>query len=205
MADIVVAPNQVLRLPTKTVKTVDDRLLRIIDDLISALKAAANPQGVGLAAPQIGISLRLFAIRPTPEDTPQIFINPEIIGKSQRQQSPTAKNGVYEGCLSLPHFYSPLKRSLSVTVKYQTIPSNISTQILKKNRAQPDPGNDQGVEHDFSKIGLITKTETFTGFPAHIIQHEMDHLNGVLFVDHVLIQNTKLYHIEGKTWEEINL
>jgi peptide deformylase len=212
MSDIVVAPNQVLREPTKPVKTVDQRLLKIIDDLVSALKAAKNPQGVGLAAPQIGVSLRLFAIRPTPEDTPQIFINPEIISKSQRQQSPTAKNGVYEGCLSLPHFYSPLKRSMSVTVKYLSLLPNNNSQTT--NHKQNSNSKPQKIKFENFEIenyldlgiwNLELKQESYSGFPAHIIQHEMDHLNGVLFVDHVLIQETKLYHIEGKTWEEINL
>jgi peptide deformylase len=197
MADIVVAPNKVLREPTRPVKTVDQKLLTIIDDLIRALKAAANPQGVGLAAPQIGISLRLFAIRPNPKDTPQLFINPDIISKSQRLQSPTDKNGVYEGCLSLPHFYSPLKRSMSVTVTYQTLKYD--------GNLRGEPREERSEQRDRKLPELVTKTETFTGFPAHIIQHEMDHLNGVLFVDHVLVQETKLYHIEGKTWEEISL
>lgn len=206
MAEIVVAPNQVLRNPTKSVKVVDQRLLTVINDLITALKAAANPQGVGLAAPQIGVSLRLFAIRPNPEDTPQIFINPEIISKSQRQQSPTAKNGVYEGCLSLPHFYSPLKRSMSVTVKYQTLTLNGTGNLRSEPRKDAPEQSEERSEQRVRKLPeLITKTETFTGFPAHIIQHEIDHLNGVLFVDHVLVQEAKLYHIEGKIWEEISL
>jgi len=190
MASIVVAPNQVLREPTKPVKVVDQRLLTIIDDLVTALKTASRPQGVGLAAPQIGVSLRLFAIRPNPGDTPQIFINPDIISKSMRQQSPVAKNGVYEGCLSLPHFYSPLKRAMSVTVKYQAL----SGSDTPDGRAQR---SDTEFEHARQVLPtLVTKTETFTGFPAHVIQHEMDHLNGVLFPKRVLEQKGKLYKSE---------
>ncbi len=193
MTPIVVAPDPVLRRPTKPVTAVDQRLLRIIDDLVEALKNATDPQGVGLAAPQIGVSLRLFAIRPAFKAPVRVFINPDILSASQRLQSPTAKNGVYEGCLSLPHFYSPLKRSMSVTIKYQTLKSPPSPSLVK-----------EGVAGKPEEI-LIDKTETFTGFTAHIIQHEIDHLNGILFVDHVLAQNSKLFHIEGKTWEEIQL
>ncbi len=174
MSPIITVPNPVLRQPTKSIEIIDKKTLDIISQMRQALLAAKNPQGVGLAAPQIGIPLKMFFIRPEPKKDPLLFINPEIITYSQRLQQPDSKHGVYEGCLSVPHHYSPLKRSMSVTVKYQT----------------PQ---------------LITKTEVFTGFAAHIIQHETDHLNGILFIDRVLEQNSQLYHIQGKTWEEISL
>ncbi len=47
--------------------------------------------------------------------------------------------------------------------------------------------------------------QTFSGFPAHIIQHEMDHLNGILFIDHVLSQNATLFRATGENWEEIQI
>jgi peptide deformylase len=177
MVPIVTVPDPVLRKVAKPVKEVDRRLQEIISDMTSALLAAKDPEGVGLAAPQIGVPLRMFLIRPDLKKPPQLFINPEITNYSQRQQAPDTKHGVYEGCLSIPHHYSPIKRAMSVTVKYQ----------------------------DIENGALVTKTNNFSNFPAHIIQHEMDHLNGVLFIDHTLSQNSKLYLIKGQVWEEIDL
>jgi peptide deformylase len=118
-------------------------------------------------------------IRPQSGGSITTFINPEIITYSQALQSPKKKGGIYEGCLSLPGHYSPVTRSLSVTVKYQKLDARLYT---------PTPVQ-----------------ETFSGFAAHIIQHEADHLNGILFIDRVLEQNIPLYKIEGNTWTEISL
>lgn len=174
---IVTVPDPVLRQTAKPVTKVDKKLLKIITDLKQALLSATDPEGVGLAAPQIGIPLQIFYARPDLKKPPLLFINPQIITYSQRQQTPDTKNGVYEGCLSLPHHYSPIKRSMSVTIKYSTIQDK----------------------------SLVEKTETFSGFLAHIIQHEVDHLNGILFIDHVLSQNSKLFLIQGEDWSEISL
>jgi peptide deformylase len=160
-----------------------------------ALREAKNPKGVGLAAPQIGESYQIFLMWPEHNVDPLLFINPEILESSQRQQSPLDthlpkdQRGVYEGCLSIPHHYAPLSRSMSVTVKYLTSPL---APLLNSGE-----GNKRGEVEE--------KTETFTSFPAHIVQHEVDHLNCILFVDRVLQQNTKLYKVEGKTWTEITL
>ncbi len=175
MSDIVIVPNPVLRKVAKPIEQVDKRLLDIISDMTTVLLAAKNPEGVGLAAPQIGIGLRLFLIRPNPKKPPQLFINPQIVSYSKRQQTPDTKHGVYEGCLSIPNHYSPIHRSASVTIHYDVI---VGGQLAPKN-------------------------ETFSGFAAHIIQHEMDHLNGILFIDHSLSQNSKIYLIKGDVWEEI--
>lgn len=139
-----------------------------------ALKNAVDPQGVGLAAPQIGELLQIFMIRPVADGPMTTFINPQIVKYSQRQINPHTKKGIYEGCLSLPHHYAPIRRSSSVTIKYL----------------------DQTMHE---------KTETFSGFTAHVIQHEMDHLNGILFIDRVLEQNAKLYKVEGEEWVEVIL
>jgi len=185
MTEIVTIPNPILRTPAKSVDTIDKKILDIISRMRNALKTAKNPSGVGLAAPQIGEPYRIFLLWPQHSKEPQLIINPEILVASQRMQSPLdvsvpkSRRGVYEGCLSIPHHYAPLSRSLSVTLKYQAISENSQD--------------------------LIDKTEIFTGFPAHIVQHEVDHLNGLLFIDRVLQQNTKLYRVQGKTWEEISL
>ena len=181
MARIVCVPHPVLRQITKPVERVDKKLLDLIEDMTQTLLSAKDPEGVGLAAPQVGEPLKLFLARPDLKKPPLLFINPEITQYSQRLQQPNAKNGVYEGCLSIPNHYSPIKRSQSVTVKYQDI-----------DMTQPEPQ-------------LVEKTGVFTVFLAHIIQHETDHLNGILFVDHVLTQHSKLYLIKGEVYEEVTI
>ena len=174
MSTIVTVPDSVLREISKPVSVLDEKTTSIIQDMIRLLKATRDPVGVGLAASQIGIPLRIFLLREKELDEPTVFINPEIIKYSQRQQHPDKKNGTYEGCLSIPHHYAPVTRSMSVTVKYQ--------------------------DEKFAQ-----KTKVFSAFSAHIIQHELDHLNGILFIDRVLEQNAKLYKVEGKTWTELSL
>lgn len=174
MSDIVIVPNAVLRQIAKPVTKIDKRILGIVDDMIKTLEAAKDPEGVGLAAPQVGLSLRLFVIKPTKRSRSQVFVNPIIVKISKKLQKGSHSNGVYEGCLSIPNHYAPLDRSYSITISYQHL-----------------DGSQQ--------------TEAFTGFPAHIIQHEIDHLNGILFIDHVLSQNSKLFKVKGRKWDEVQI
>lgn len=194
MAKIVTVPSDVLRKPAQAVLALDNRVLSILTDMEKTLKAAKNPEGVGLAAPQIGVSLRIFMIRPESKGPITTFINPEIIKFSQRKTHPTGKKGVFEGCLSIPGHYSPIKRSTGVTVKYQTISSTTPLPPPKLGGGGQQAGG-----------GMIEKTEVFSGFPAHVIQHEMDHLNGILFIDRCLEQNVKLYKEDSGEWEEVGI
>ena len=209
MSKIVTVPDPVLRQMAKPVAKADKKLVDIVAEMTTTLLSAKNPEGVGLAAPQVGIPLRIFLIRPNPELPPQVFINPEIIKYSQRTVKPNRKSGVYEGCLSLPGHYSPVTRSASVTVKYQKLVQNSKSKSQNSNQT---PNSNLKIEKlginsdiEISNLKLTEKIEVFTGFPAHIIQHEMDHLNGILFIDRVLEQNAKLYRVEGDDWREISL
>ncbi len=198
MLKIVTVPSEVLRKPARPVLTLDNSILNILKNMEKTLKDAKNPQGVGLAAPQIGLSLRIFLIRPMKNGPITIFINPEIIKFSQRQNDPRrlpAGRQVYEGCLSIPNHYAPIRRSTSVTVKYQTIKSKIQNNLDLR----------------ISNLEFESKIETFSNFAAHVIQHEMDHLNGILFIDRCLEQNSKLYKIVEslpagrQEWEEVGI
>lgn len=180
MKSIVHVPNQVLTTPAKPVSRFDKRLEKLIADLLSALKATKNPKGVGLAAPQIGESLRVFVTRPTEKSQIRVFINPEIVKKSVAQTDgvPERENKL-EGCLSIPKIWGRVRRAASLTLRYQ---------------------DEQGRLHQ----------ESFTGFLATIIQHETDHTNGILYTQRVLEQKGKLYETakdkEGKeVLEEIRL
>ena len=162
-----------LRLISKPVLAIDKKVLRLIQDLKDTLAMQKNPEGVGLAAPQIGVNLRVFLA--SYKNFQRVVINPEILEQSKiKSKSKNSKSEILEGCLSIPHHYGPLKRSEKLKIKYK---------------------NENGKE-------II---ETFTGFEAQIISHEIDHLNGILFIDHILKEKKPLYKLTGKKWEEVDL
>ncbi len=163
MKAIIATPNPVLSIPAKTVTSFDKRLTRLIRDMKATLRAAVNPKGVGLAAPQIGEPWRIFVTRPTEKSNIRIFINPEIIAKSGGlTDGVPQRDNKLEGCLSIPKIWGRVKRAGQLTLRYQ---------------------DETGAPHE----------EQFTGFLATIIQHETDHTNGILFVQRVLEQKGKLY------------
>jgi peptide deformylase len=170
---VVQAGDPILRKVSKPVGKIDKKILLLISDLKETLLAHKNPEGVGLAAPQIGKNLRIFAMRDG--KILKIVINPEIISVS-KMKTITKKNNkdeILEGCLSIPHYYGPLRRGEKIKIKYL---------------------NEEG-----KKV-----TETFKNFPAQIVQHEIDHLNGFLFVDRLLEQKQPLYQITGDEVEEVD-
>lgn len=168
---ILKADDPKLRTKTKPVKKVDKKILSLITDLKETLVAQKEPEGIGLAAPQIGKSLKIFVVKV--DDKLKIFINPEIITIS-KEKSEKEEKQIMEGCLSIPHYYGPLKRAKKIRVKYLT---------------------PEGKE----------RVEVFEGLPAQIIQHEIDHLKGVLFVDRLLEQKKPLYKLEKDEWEKVDL
>ena len=103
-------PETVLRQKTQLVATIDDELQQLIDDLIETMYAAP---GIGLAAPQVGISLRLFVVDVTSGQDPgglMTFINPELLSKDGRVRED-------EGCLSVPGVYGPTPRFEKVRIQ----------------------------------------------------------------------------------------
>jgi len=163
-----------LREKSKPVIAVDKKIKELIRDMIETLNVQKDPEGVGLAASQIGKNLRVFVMKP--KNKVFVVINPEIVSVSKEKNMPTSEEGkkIMEGCLSLPHYYGPLKRAKKITIKY-----------LDEN----------GTE----------KTEEFKGLNAQIVQHEIDHLNGVLFVDRLLEAKTPLYEYMDGEWEKVDL
>jgi len=137
-------PDPVLRQKAKKVANIDGSVQKLIDDMIDTLHA--EPNRGGLAAPQIGVSLRIVVIE-IPEGQVITLINPKII---KRQ----GERVVEEGCLSVPGYYGEIKRSKVVKVKAQ---------------------NRQGKEVRLEGEELL----------AQVLEHEIDHLNGILYVDHI--------------------
>ncbi len=109
--------DPVLEHPSEPVTEFNDELKKLVDDMFESMYAA---HGVGLAAPQIGISKRLAVIDVTFKEDPNaklVLINPEIIGREGRQTSK-------EGCLSLPDFHENVTRANIVTVRAQSVDGN---------------------------------------------------------------------------------
>ena len=146
---ILIIPDPVLRRVAEPVTAVDDRIKSLADDMLETMYAAP---GIGLAAPQIGISERLVVLDVATEDdaepAPMVLINPEIVARSE-------ETSVYEeGCLSIPEYTEDVERPARVTVRYL---------------------DREGAERTVDADGLL----------ATCLQHEIDHLNGVLFVDYL--------------------
>ena len=175
---ILLSSNPMLRQKSKPVVNFDKKVMKFIQDLKDTLSVQKEPEGVGLAAPQIGKNLRVFIANY--KGFEREVVNPEVIkieNKKKRSgsaKSPRSRREILEGCLSLPYYYGPLRRAARITVKYL---------------------NEKGDE----------VTETFEGFNAQIIMHEIDHLEGILFVDHLLKENKPLYKVDGDDWEEVEL
>lgn len=165
MKPIVHVPHDVLNTPAKTVTTFDKKLSNLVTDMIKTLRATKRPKGVGLAAPQIGESYRVFITKPSAKSEIRVFINPEIIGFSNDTSDKSTvleEDKKLEGCLSIPDIWGHVTRSNSVTLKFQDM---------------------DGTAHE----------EIITGFMATIVQHETDHTNGILFSQRVVEQHGKFF------------
>ena len=136
-------PDPVLRQKAKRVNKIDSSIQKLIDDMIDTLRAAS---AVGLAAPQIGVSLRIAVIE-IPGEEVITLINPEVI---KRQ----GECVVQEACLSVPGYHGEIKRSVTVKIKAQ---------------------DRQGREIRLKGEELL----------AQVLEHETDHLNGTLYIDHI--------------------
>ncbi len=139
-----------LREPSKEVHKVSKKITELVNDLLETMYSA---NGVGLAAPQIGVNYRVFVLDVSSNDEPlrpMVFINPKIIKKSGAIIS-------NEGCLSFPEAYTDVRRYKNVTVK--ALDSHGRPFVLEANGGT-----------------LLTRC----------IQHEFDHLDGILYIDHCI-------------------
>jgi peptide deformylase len=136
--------DPVLRQKAEPVAEVDDEIRRLIADMFETMYDA---DGVGLAAPQVGVSLRVIVVDPRDESVPPFaLVNPEIVERAEEVERGE------EGCLSIPGLREIVERSARVVV--------------------------EGLDRD----GLPRRIEA-EGLVARILQHEIDHLDGILFID----------------------
>lgn len=199
---LVTVPDQLLRQPNQPVSNhFNPNTVQFLKDMANTLINKDNPPGVGLSAVQVGTPVRIFMTYLPPindlvtldEDMPpqelKIFMNPEIIDKSEKMTlGPDKKHPALEGCLSIPNLYGPIYRHQTIKIKYQTI-------SLEKSDDSGDSSN--------RPIRPIVKTEIFSHFFARVIQHEYDHLDGILFTDYTKKDNLPLYFDNGKSLIEI--
>ncbi len=145
---LVILPDPILRQVSRPVERMGDQVRKLAGDMLDTMYDAP---GIGLAAVQVGVPLRMLVIDLAKEGeppAPHIFINPEIVESSEDRS-------VYEeGCLSIPDYYAEVERPASVRVKY--------------------------LDRDGKAQEIVAER-----LMATCLQHEIDHLNGVLFIDHI--------------------
>jgi len=144
-------PDPVLKRKAKKVRTIDSSIKELIGDMIETMQA--SPGRVGLAAPQVGISLRVIVIG-LPEEEAIALVNPEIVRRRGERL-------VDEGCLSVPGYFGQIKRAETVTAKGRDL---------------------NGKEIRIRAEGLL----------AQALEHEIDHLNGLFYLDH--LESTDMLH-----------
>lgn len=152
---ILTVPNTKLNTKCEQITEINDEIKQLGKDLLETLLSQKDPEGAGLAAPQIGVLKRICAVRrfiydkenyETSSSKEYLLINPEIVKTS------TEKEIYWEACLSIPNTYAQVERPKKIKVEALDIEGN--------------------------KIRINT-----SGFFARVIQHEMDHLDGILITD----------------------
>jgi peptide deformylase len=156
-------PAPVLRHETNSINSFDESLHKLVEDMAETMYAAP---GIGLAAPQIGESLKLIVVDTSKDkEGPKEYmamVNPEIVEHEGSQLDE-------EGCLSVPDLTSKVKRFRKITVTYQDLAGN-RQELETENRF------------------------------AVVLQHEIDHINGILFLDHLSPLKRALYKKKVKKW-----
>ncbi|MDO5754717.1 MAG: peptide deformylase [Tissierellia bacterium] len=141
--------DPLLRKKSRKIEIIDERIKMLIEDMAETMKES---EGVGIAAPQVGVLRRLFVIDLRDDKGLRVFINPEIIEKNDDEEIDI------EGCLSVPEQSGFVKRPTKIRLRYQ---------------------DEDGQSHE------IEASDYF----ARVIQHENDHLNGVLYIDKKLAKD----------------
>lgn len=171
---IVTIPHPSLRQAAEAVTDpADPQFQQLIKQMEHTLLNTDNPKGVGLAAPQVDHLQRIFLTALEENDRTKVisYINPQIVNHSSEQTlGPDPENPKLEGCLSMPTIYGPVPRWEWVEVEYQSL-----------------------LDGD-----VVEKKDRFDGFHARVVQHEIDHLDGVLFTDYSLEYDLPVYREEKK-------
>ncbi|MEK7518082.1 MAG: peptide deformylase [Patescibacteria group bacterium] len=180
MLKIITAPSPILSQTAKPVAKLDKSVLNLIEQMKQTLLSAQDPVGVGLAAPQIGKALRIFIIKQNHKSPISTFINPLI---EDFLNAPSEKN--QQAKQSETTRRAKEKSGINKNVQLEGCLSLID--IWGEVKRQP------GVALSYQDEKGEKHSQKFYGFISTIIQHETDHLNGILFPKRVLEQKGKLY------------
>ncbi len=184
MLPIITVPHPSLRKIATPVTEVTPAVIKFVTELLETLDKKRNPEGVGLAAPQIDQLWRMFVTKVGTsgrerdrKNLLRLFVNPVITQHSPHLTlGPDPKNPVLEGCLSMPGLYGPVPRWEWVELEF----GELAGSSLKMRR------------------------ERFTDFAARVVQHEYDHLDGKLFTDYAAEYELPVYQ-ENKHGELIEI
>ena len=172
--NIITTPNPSLLARASEVVAFDKKLRDMLLDMERTLLATTDPKGVGLAAPQVSIAKRIFLAKPSEKSKTQIFINPVIESVSDEREIPDHTNS--------PSIERNKPKKKKLFEGCLSIP-NFWGNVTRHKELTLTWQDEHGKSH----------TKHFKGFMATIIQHEIDHLNGILFTKHVMEQHEKLY------------
>jgi peptide deformylase len=180
MATILTIPHPTLRQVAQPVDINDPRTPALLELLANTLRKTKNPRGIGLAAPQINQSWRVFATQlvgglpRSHAEHLELYINPVIVQhsatKTLRTSAEKADESFLEGCLSIPNIYGAVQRYTWIELQY-------------------DAWDGQHFMH---------KTTRLDDLAARVVQHELDHLDGILFIDHSVRDGLPVYFGEGR-------
>ncbi len=168
MYKLVQAPNNILNKQLKKVNKIDKSVKRIVSEMEETLISQVDPMGVGLAANQVGLDLAIFIMKPTPESQTEVIINPQILEVVEAKEPEVVE--VEEDGADVP-----LEGCLSIP--------RIWSPVTRAKKVLLSYENLRGEK----------KEKWFKGFKAVIVQHEVDHLNGILFTQRALEQGSRLY------------
>lgn len=167
---IISIPHPHLRRVARPITLVTPGVIAMSERLSTTLKHTKNPKGVGLAAPQIDEDWRVFATQL--DGNIELFFNPRFSSHSDVQSfGENEDEPDLEGCLSIPEIYGPVPRWSWVELEFDQLKGNSFVQSRRR----------------------------FTGFPARVIQHEYDHLEGILFIDYSLELNLPVYAASSRS------
>ena len=154
-------PDPILRQRTRRVRQIDASIQQLIDDMVETMRDAP---GVGLAANQVGVPLRLCVIEIPEEENVRVLINPQIVSRDGERE-------VEEGCLSIPGYRGMARRSLKVKVRA------------------------------LDRQGTPIQIKAENSLLAQALEHELGHLNGGFYIDH-LVRKDSIWKIGEEPTEE---
>ena len=184
MMQIITIPHPTLRQQALPITRVDKKVVTFLHKLSQTLANTKNPRGVGLAANQVNKKIAVFStlVATDSSKSPQLrlFVNPKIVDRSDQiivGLTIGDKKPFEEGCLSMPKLYGAVPRPAWVKLAF-----------------------DQVVGEE-----LVTQTEVFENLSARVVQHELDHLHGILFTDYSATSGLPVFkEVNPDRWEEVD-